>query len=193
MFLVNYPLWWWFKLLDFSFGTTSVESQNWNWPHSTLCHQCCTVMHTLTHTKVRFTERHRLRGPLKSESWNHLELAGAGSSAHSLNAYMLKVTQPFQYWGYFHPKSTRKQRSLKTIYTLSYWYSLDSSHWVLSHEYPFTRVSVIFRYFASFCIGQISHQGRKGYVCGLVKLISKNGSFNPISHGNWYSIGRLYC
>ena len=41
-------------------------------------------------------------------------------------------------------QSTRMQRFLKTILTLSCWYSLDSSHLVLSDEYPYTRVSVIF-------------------------------------------------
>ena len=38
---------------------------------------------------------------------------------------------------------TRKQRFLKNIWTLSCWYSLKSSHWVLSDEYPCARVSVI--------------------------------------------------
>ena len=44
-------------------------------------------------------------------------------------------------------QSTRMQRLLKTILTLSCWYSLDSSHWVLSYEYPFARVSIIFKVF----------------------------------------------
>ena len=44
-------------------------------------------------------------------------------------------------------QSTRMQRFLKTIETLSCWYSLESSHWVLSDEYPFARVSVIFQFF----------------------------------------------
>ena len=35
------------------------------------------------------------------------------------------------------------QNILKTIRTLSCWYSLESSRWVLSDEYPFARVSVI--------------------------------------------------
>ena len=60
-------------------------------------------------------------------------------------------------------KSTRMQKSLKIIETLSCWYSLDSSWWVLSDEYPSARVSVIFRFFGSFCIGQISHQQHKLY------------------------------
>ena len=41
-------------------------------------------------------------------------------------------------------QSTRTQRFLKT---LSCWYSLESSHWVLSDEYPHARVSVIFQLF----------------------------------------------
>ena len=44
-------------------------------------------------------------------------------------------------------KSTRTQKSLKIIETLSCWYSLDSSRGVLSDEYPFSRVSVIFQVF----------------------------------------------
>ena len=44
---------------------------------------------------------------------------------------------------------TGTQKSLKTILTLSYWYSLDSPHRVLSNEYPYARVSVIF---PDFCI-----------------------------------------
>ena len=31
------------------------------------------------------------------------------------------------------------------------------------NEYPFAMVSVIFQVFASFCIGNISHQQQKGY------------------------------
>ena len=46
-------------------------------------------------------------------------------------------------------QSTRTQIFLKTIQTLSCWYSLDSSRGVLSDEYPFARVSVIFQ---DFCI-----------------------------------------
>ena len=42
---------------------------------------------------------------------------------------------------------TRTQRFWKNIQTLSCWYSLDSSRWVLSDEYPFARVSVIFQLF----------------------------------------------
>ena len=43
--------------------------------------------------------------------------------------------------------STKTQRSLKTILTLSCRYSLDSSHWVLSDEYPWFWVSVIIIFF----------------------------------------------
>ena len=41
-------------------------------------------------------------------------------------------------------QSTRMQRFLKTIKTLSCWYSLDSSRGVLSDEYPCVRVLVTF-------------------------------------------------
>ena len=54
-------------------------------------------------------------------------------------------------------QSTRMQRFLKAIQTLSHWYSLNSSRWVLSDEYPFARVSVIF---LGFCIH--FHQQHKG-------------------------------
>ena len=46
-------------------------------------------------------------------------------------------------------QSSMTQKSLKTILTLSCWYSLNSSRWVLSDEYPFARVSIIFQ---NFCI-----------------------------------------
>ena len=59
-------------------------------------------------------------------------------------------------------KSTRTQSFSKIIQTLSCWYSLDSSRWVLSDEYPYARVSVIFQVFASFCIGQIIYKQHKG-------------------------------
>ena len=41
-------------------------------------------------------------------------------------------------------QSTRTQRFLKISQTLSCWYSLESSRRVLSDEYPFSRVWVIF-------------------------------------------------
>ena len=46
-------------------------------------------------------------------------------------------------------QSTRIQRFLKTIQTLSCWYSLENSCRALSDEYPFARVSVILE---DFCI-----------------------------------------
>ena len=41
-------------------------------------------------------------------------------------------------------QSARMKIFLKTILTLSCWYSLDSSCWILSDEYPFARLSVIY-------------------------------------------------
>ena len=41
-------------------------------------------------------------------------------------------------------QSTRTQRFLKIIQTLSCWYSLDSSWWALSDEYPCARVFLNF-------------------------------------------------
>ena len=52
-------------------------------------------------------------------------------------------------------QSMRTQIFPKTIEILSCWYSLESSRRVLSNEYPFAWVPVIFRMFASFCIGVI--------------------------------------
>ena len=43
--------------------------------------------------------------------------------------------------------SIRMQRSLKTIETLSCWYSLDSSYCILSDEYPCTSVPAITQVF----------------------------------------------
>ena len=47
---------------------------------------------------------------------------------------------------------TRTQRSLETLQTLSWWYSSKSSCSVLSDEYPFARVSIIFQDFQDFRI-----------------------------------------
>ena len=44
-------------------------------------------------------------------------------------------------------QSTRTQRFLKIILTLSCWYSFDSTCWVLSDDYPHSRVLVIFQVF----------------------------------------------
>ena len=44
-------------------------------------------------------------------------------------------------------QSTRTQIFSKTIETLPCWHSLESSRRVLSYEYPFARVSVIFQVF----------------------------------------------
>ena len=44
-------------------------------------------------------------------------------------------------------QSTMMQRFLKTILTLSCWFSLESSRWVLSDEYPYAEVSLIFQFF----------------------------------------------
>ena len=73
------------------------------------------------------------------------------------------LAEDFRAAGSFNPynaeatfiQSTRMQTFLITILTLSCWYSLESSRRVLLYEYPFARVSVIFSFFASFCVGQI--------------------------------------
>ena len=59
-------------------------------------------------------------------------------------------------------QSTRTQRFLKIFLTLSCWYSLDSSRQVLSDEYPFDRVSVIFQVFCIILYWTNSQQQLKG-------------------------------
>ena len=49
-------------------------------------------------------------------------------------------------------EGTRTQKILKIISILSCWYSLESPHWVLSDEYPFARVSVIFQLFSHYFV-----------------------------------------
>ena len=56
------------------------------------------------------------------------------------------MVNPFNAESFF-VQSTRTQIFLKTIQTLSCWYSLERSRGVLSDEYPFAKVSVIFRGF----------------------------------------------
>ena len=50
--------------------------------------------------------------------------------------------------------STRAQRFLKTIQTLSSWYSLDSSSWALSDEYPCARFSDTLQLFCIILLRQ---------------------------------------
>ena len=60
-------------------------------------------------------------------------------------------------------QSTRTQNIMKIILNLSYRYSFERPCCILSYEYPCARVSVIlFRFLASLCIGQISHQQQIG-------------------------------
>ena len=71
-------------------------------------------------------------------------------------------------WGYIRPMLrllSSKAHEHKDVWKPSKPYCVGihwSSRWVLSDEYPFARVSIIFRIFASFHIGQISHQQHKG-------------------------------
>ena len=57
-------------------------------------------------------------------------------------------------------KTQELEKSLKIIQALSSWYSLESSHRLLSDEYPFARVSVIFELFS--------------YQFGLIKLATSS-------------------
>ena len=70
-------------------------------------------------------------------------------------------------------QSTRTQRLLKTIWTLSCWYSLESSLWVLSDEYPHPRVSVFFLVFsATFMLAILTTSCIRVTTCiGCYKVI----------------------
>ena len=71
------------------------------------------------------------------------------------------VSKPFDAEATF-VKGTRLQKILKAFWTMSCWYSLESSCWAQSDECPFPWVSVIFSdFFSSFSIDQISHQQHK--------------------------------
>ena len=56
---------------------------------------------------------------------------------------------------YFCPKN-KAQLFLKTIQTLSCWYSLDSSCWALSDEYPCARVSIISVFLPHLILGTLA-------------------------------------
>ena len=49
-------------------------------------------------------------------------------------------------------KGTRMQKIVKVFSTLSYWYSSESSCWILSDEYPCARVSDSFRLFSHYFV-----------------------------------------
>ena len=71
------------------------------------------------------------------------------SSDLCISAVSLTLQMPFNHYNaeVTFIQGTRIQRSLKTIWTLSCWHSLDSSRWVLSNEDPCTRVTVTFQVF----------------------------------------------
>ena len=94
-------------------------------------------------------------------------LLGRPTWLHSLAPYPGYNVNPSNAEASF-VQSTRTQRFLKSIETLSYWYSFESSRWVLSDEYPFARVSVIFRILALVCNGPISHQQHKGQGLSVI-------------------------
>ena len=58
---------------------------------------------------------------------------------------------------------TRMKRFLKTMYTLSCWYSLDISHRVLSDEYPCARVLVISSFFNCFVLAKLATSSIRVY------------------------------
>ena len=74
------------------------------------------------------------------KSWKMTETLSYGTHLTLLNAETTFV------------EGTRTQKPLKIIETLSSWYLLESSHWVLSDEYPFARVSVFFQLFSHYFV-----------------------------------------
>ena len=65
-------------------------------------------------------------------------------------------------------KGTSMQKFFKPIQTLPSWYSLESSCWVLSDEYSFARVSVIFQVFSHhFPLTKLANS--KGYLDSILK------------------------
>ena len=111
---------------------------------------------------------------------------------------LLCVVLIYRFWLHpFNPSNTeatvvqRTQRFLKIIWTLPCWYSLDSSRWVLSDEYPCVRVSVILQYFfASFCIGQISHQQHKDWRHTHLVMLTSLGWSDK--NGNIFQINKTF-
>ena len=91
-------------------------------------------------------------------------------SASNQRIYISLLHTATQQLNHFYAKaifvrSTRMQRFLKTISTLSCWYILESSHWVLSDESQYARVSVKKNqfFFASFVLTTLSYQQRKSW------------------------------
>ena len=68
-------------------------------------------------------------------------------------------------------QSTRTHWFLKTIQTLSCWYSLGSSQRVLSDEHPHARVSVIFSFVCIIQCCKISNQQHEGYVGSIGEAV----------------------
>ena len=62
---------------------------------------------------------------------------------------------------------TKKQKIMKIILTLSYWYSLESSYWVQSNEYTFATVSVISQLFIIILCWINKKLAAKEWVCCL--------------------------
>ena len=76
---------------------------------------------------------------------------------------------------------------LETIQTLSCWYSLESSPWVLSYEYLFARVSVIFHnFFHHFVLAKLATSSIRVKYYGLMMVRQFYASswflriFNPL-------------
>ena len=84
-------------------------------------------------------------------------------------------------------RSTRTGRFLKTIQTLSCWYSLDSSRWVLSvsNEYPCARVTNIFQGFSHrFILAKLATSSIRVniYSCVEISLTSVVWTCHTFKH-----------
>ena len=88
--------------------------------------------------------------------------------------------------------STRTQRFLKNTWTLSCWYSLDSSCWVLSEEYPFTRVSVIFQVFMyHFVLAKLATSSIKVKDLKVIFKFKDSNIYNYLSYARQYGVAAL--
>ena len=103
---------------------------------------------------------------------------------------MSLLTLPMQCRG----KAQGRLKYLKNILNLPCWYSLDSSCWVLSDEYPCARVKIIFQVFASFCIGQIATSSNIWFKANKPWpeiLMPGSQAWDPGSSPHWIPISRL--
>ena len=116
--------------------------------------------------------------------------------AHHFNAFDIN---PFAAEVIF-IQCTKKQIIMKIIGTRSHGYSYESSRWVLSDEYPFARVSVIFQVFLHhFVLDKLATSSirvNKPVLCGRNNLTTQEISSRryKCSHfffSNW-KVAQMY-